>query len=258
MTDRNFDDLASRFARKIYGGSKGAVRMAVLERDLKSLGLYESPPLKMLEAGGGFGLMAQQFASLGSQTHVVDISAKMLEHGQSLWKTKRSKGTCHDFGDVHWHHKAIQETTGQYPLVCCHAVLEWVENPESVLDHICRRVQSKGVLSLMVFNEVALVWKNVLYGRIQKVLDERLFGFGQSLTPTHAFTTPQIQCWLEQRGFEIVTLSGVRIFHDFLPPKVKEELWSDSASYLELELKYSLDPLYLQMGRYLHFVCVKK
>jgi S-adenosylmethionine-dependent methyltransferase len=97
-----------------------------------------------------------------------------------------------------------------------------------------------------------------LYGRVQKVLEDRLYGFGQSLTPKHAFTTTQIEHWLEQRGFEMLTLSGVRIFHDFLTPPVKEKLWSDPASFLELELKYSLNPMYLQMGRYLHFVCVKK
>lgn len=258
MSDRNFDDLTSRFAKKIYGGSKGAVRMAVIERDLGSLGLYERPPSRILEAGGGFGLMAQQFALLGSQADVVDISSNMLEHGQALWKEKQSNGTQHDVGEVHWHHQSIQETTGNYPFVCCHAVLEWVEQPESVLDDICDRVEKEGILSLMVFNEVALVWKNVLYGRVQKVLEDRLYGFGQSLTPKHAFTTTQIEHWLEQRGFEMFTLSGVRIFHDFLTPPVKEKLWSDPASFLELELKYSLNPMYLQMGRYLHFVCVKK
>ena len=32
--DRNFDDLAERFSRKIYGGLKGNIRLAVLTADL--------------------------------------------------------------------------------------------------------------------------------------------------------------------------------------------------------------------------------
>lgn len=34
MSDRHFDELATRFAEKIYGGAKGAIRLAVLQADL--------------------------------------------------------------------------------------------------------------------------------------------------------------------------------------------------------------------------------
>ena len=34
MSDRHFDKLATRFAEKIYGGAKGAIRLAVLQADL--------------------------------------------------------------------------------------------------------------------------------------------------------------------------------------------------------------------------------
>ena len=34
MSDRHFDQLATRFAEKIYGGAKGAIRLAVLQADL--------------------------------------------------------------------------------------------------------------------------------------------------------------------------------------------------------------------------------
>lgn len=35
MNDRHFDQLATRFAEKIYGGAKGAIRLAVLQADLR-------------------------------------------------------------------------------------------------------------------------------------------------------------------------------------------------------------------------------
>lgn len=34
MSDRHFDELATRFAEKIYGGAKGAIRLAVLQAGL--------------------------------------------------------------------------------------------------------------------------------------------------------------------------------------------------------------------------------
>ena len=256
MSDRNFDDLAAKFARKIYGGSKGAVRMAVLDRDLREAGLFDAAPQTMLEAGGGFGLMAQRFAKLGTHCTVVDISREMLHHGQATWTEHQHQNTG-EWGAIDWKHQSIQDTNGTYPLVCCHAVLEWVEEPETVLNSVCERVSDNGVLSLMVFNEVALIWKNVLFGRVEKVLEGRLHGFGNSLTPKHAFTIEQIRMWLNNLGFEVDSVSGVRVFHDFLSPRVREKLWSDSDTYLELELKYSTDPIHQQMGRYLHFVCRK-
>ena len=231
--------------------------MAVLERDIAQAGLFDAPPLTMLEAGGGFGLMAQRFARLGTNGTVVDISWEMLRHGQETWKEHQHKNNG-EWGDIDWKHQAIQETTGTYPLVCCHAVLEWVEDPETVLNSVCERVLENGVLSLMVFNEVALIWKNVLFGRVEKVLEGRLHGFGNSLTPKHAFTIDQICRWLEERGFQIDSISGVRVFHDFLSTQVREKLWTDSETYLELELKYSMDPVHQHMGRYLHFMCRKR
>ena len=257
MSDRNFDDLAAKFARKIYGGSKGAVRMAVLERDLAEVGLFDAAPKRMLEAGGGFGLMAQRFARLGTDCTVVDISHEMLRHGQGTWDEHQHQNTI-DWGTIDWNHQSIQNTSGTYPLVCCHAVLEWVEEPEAVLNSVCERVADNGVLSLMVFNEVALIWKNVLFGRVEKVLEGRLHGFGNSLTPKHAFTIEQMTEALSKRGFQIDSISGVRVFHDFLSPQVREKLWSDSETYLELELRYSKDPIHQQMGRYLHFVCHRR
>mgnify|MGYP000091338247 CR=1 FL=1 len=256
MADRNFDDLATKFARKIYGGSKGAIRMAVLERDLRDAGLFENPPARMLEAGGGFGLFGQRFAPLGTDTTVVDISQAMLAEGQAMWREKQTVATD-KWGTITWQHQAIQDTQGAYPLVCCHAVLEWVEEPEVVLSQVVERVDESGTLSLMVFNEVALVWKNVLFGRIEKVLSERLHGFGNSLTPKHAFTIAQIEAWLTERGMVVERISGVRIFHDFLNPTVRERLWQSADTYLHLELQYSTQPVYRDMARYLHFVCRK-
>ena len=58
--DRNFDDLAERFQRKIYGGLKGEIRLAVLWRDLESEvpALKEGRPLRILDVGAGLGQLA--------------------------------------------------------------------------------------------------------------------------------------------------------------------------------------------------------
>ncbi|MBX9334217.1 tRNA uridine 5-oxyacetic acid(34) methyltransferase CmoM, partial [Serratia marcescens] len=37
MQDRNFDDIAEKFARNIYGTTKGKIRQAVVWQDLTGL-----------------------------------------------------------------------------------------------------------------------------------------------------------------------------------------------------------------------------
>ena len=53
MSDRHFDQLATRFAEKIYGGAKGAIRLAVLQADLAEA--LPDRPLRVLDIGGGLG-----------------------------------------------------------------------------------------------------------------------------------------------------------------------------------------------------------
>ena len=60
--DRNFDDLAKRFKKNIYGGLKGDIRLSVLERDFCEQFPYvpfgastPGQPLRVLDAGGGQG-----------------------------------------------------------------------------------------------------------------------------------------------------------------------------------------------------------
>ncbi len=56
MSDRHFDELATRFAEKIYGGAKGAIRLAVLQADLAEA--LPERPLRVLDIGAGLGHMS--------------------------------------------------------------------------------------------------------------------------------------------------------------------------------------------------------
>ncbi|HBY0210244.1 TPA: tRNA uridine 5-oxyacetic acid(34) methyltransferase CmoM, partial [Klebsiella pneumoniae] len=56
MQDRNFDDIAEKFSRNIYGTTKGQLRQAILWQDLEPLLAQLGPgPLRVLDAGGGEG-----------------------------------------------------------------------------------------------------------------------------------------------------------------------------------------------------------
>lgn len=87
IQDLNFDDIADKFARNIYGTTKGKIRQAVLWQDLQAL-LAQMPqrPLCILDAGGGEGRIAAQLAALGHQVVLCDLSAQMIQRAQQQAK----------------------------------------------------------------------------------------------------------------------------------------------------------------------------
>ena len=85
--DRNFDDLAKRFKKNIYGGLKGDIRLAVLERDCAAhipVAPFKTSAARwtILDAGGGQGQFSLQLAQAGHNVVICDISAEMLKLAQ--------------------------------------------------------------------------------------------------------------------------------------------------------------------------------
>ena len=78
--DRNFDDLTEKFSRKVYGGLKGDIRLAVIWRGLMSVipEIDSSQPMRVLDVGGGLGQMSIKLAELGHRVTYNDISSNML------------------------------------------------------------------------------------------------------------------------------------------------------------------------------------
>ena len=57
MSDRHFDELATRFAEKIYGGAKGAIRLAVLQADLAEPGSAARVVDEVVARAGGLAIL---------------------------------------------------------------------------------------------------------------------------------------------------------------------------------------------------------
>lgn len=120
MSDRHFDLLATRFAEKIYGGAKGAIRLAVLQADLKE----SLPPrrLRVLDIGAGLGHMSLWLAEQGHDVTLAEPAAPMLEGARQRFADAGQTGT---FIQASWQ-ELLGQLTEPYDLVLCHAVLEWL------------------------------------------------------------------------------------------------------------------------------------
>ncbi|WP_323844527.1 methyltransferase domain-containing protein [Microbulbifer magnicolonia] len=254
-SDRNFDDLAHRFRNRIYGGLKGDIRLAVLNRDLAPL-LADAATLKIVDAGGGQGQFALDLAEAGHSVYLADISAEMLDLAAERVAERQLQRR------VTLLHRRLQELPEiaelqGADLVICHAVLEWLAQPKRAVAQLRSLLKPGGYLSLTFYNRRALEFRLLQRGSFRQ-LDRNIDsdhwgGHPGSLTPQNPLLLEWVQDWLAQSGLNVVAHSGIRCFHDFMTPSIREKL--PAAAIVEKELEYSRVDPYRQLARYVHLLC---
>ncbi len=254
--DRNFDDLAPRFARNIYGGLKGAIRLAVIEQDFaqvlpSAIADAGSMPLRILDAGGGQGQFSLHLAALGHQVTHCDISEQMLQ----LAKENAAKAGIETIDFVH---ASIANLRAQclagerqaFDLVICHSVLEWVVEQQALIGDLQILLRPDGILSLSFYNRHGLVFKNLLRGKRSSILDGHFEPRPGSLTPHRPLEPLQVLHWLEAAQWALLCHSGIRVFHDYLLTEDGRAM--DAPALMALELELSRQEPYRSLGRYQH------
>jgi len=253
--DRNFDDIADKLTRRIYGSLKGEIRLAVLARDLLPLvdAAGRERPLEILDAGGGVGQFGATLAARGHRIIHCDISARMLEKARAHYAAQAPAA------EVRFIHGPMQ-SLGAYELppfdlILCHAVVEWLADPRETLAALTGRLRPGGLMSTLFYNRYSLMMLYLLRGRFDKLTSERIAGWGNSLTPTNPQAPETVFGWFDDWGFETVCRSGVRCFHDYVPARRREE-WSRE-EIVAAELKVSRIEAFRSTARYIHLLSRK-
>ena len=235
----DFDRIGAVFLKNIYATAKGRIRLAVLQRDLQPL--LAGAPLRILDVGGGAGQMALWYASLGHEVVVADRSQVLLDEGRAAAQTL---GLAVDFvhADAFQLADALNDAT--FDLVCCHAVLEWIEDGAALLAACAARVKAGGHFSLMYYNRRALVFAQHVFGNFD-YLDRGLRPYRKTakLTPDYPREPESVAAWRVRR-------SAIRCFHDYMKPHDRAR--HDDAEIVARELALSASEDYLPVARYIH------
>lgn len=256
--DRNFDDLAKRFQNNIYGGLKGQIRLAVLTRDCaKHLPVLPFLPTqtkwRILDAGGGQGQFSLSLAEAGHQLVLCDISAEMLKIAEVDSEKKglqsHVKLLHSSIQDLHSH---LPDDKQQFDFVMCHAVMEWLQDPSQLISNLCRYLKPGGYLSLIFYNLNSLIFKNCLRTNFKKIIEQDYVGSAGSLTPINPLTTEQVMHWIKQEPLEILSHSGIRVFHDYILNDAHKE--KSSEELVDMELHLSQQEPFRSLGRYIHLL----
>ena len=264
LTDRSFDAIADHFEKKVYGGLKGDIRLAVLRRDIfdyctqmsRSLGR----PLRILDVGAGLAQIAIDLAAQGHTLVINDISANMLEKA----KASVAKSIENDEKlDITWHvcpyqelEEKLADKTEKFDLIMCHALLEWLAEPAAVMDFFDEQLTDNGALSLCFYNPASFNYRNLIMGNFN-LLDNTDYKADnkKSLTPNHPVAKEEVEAWLEEHHYQTLVASGLRVFHDYSP--LKRGGHNDPAAVIRMELRYSQLEPYKWLGRYLHLLATR-
>jgi SAM-dependent methyltransferase len=147
----------------------------------------------------------------------------------------------------------------RFAAVLCHGVLGYLEQPEPMVDQLCRCTDAGGVVSIMTGNARALAVRPALERR----WDDALAAFdarseiGVLGVPTRADTVEELSELVRSRGVEPVQWYGVWLFVDWLEfsgaeldPRDAHQL----AGMAAVELEASRRDPYRQLSRVIHLV----
>lgn len=247
--DRNFDNIAAKFQRNIYHSTKGLLRQQVLQRDLSELVLLQQPQ-HILDVGAGQGQLALALAAEGHRVTLTDISAEMLELARQSAEQQRL------LSQVDFRLASLQQLTDSkqqpFNIVLCHAMLEWLAEPEVAIGQLRQLVTTNGIVSLMFYNKDAKRFSNILYGNFDYVQQDMQVKKTVSLSPQNPLDPKDVVLWCRQAGFDIISKTGVRCFHDYLRDRSQRQ--SHFEQLLQLELQYNRTEPYASLGRYQHLL----
>jgi hypothetical protein len=143
--------------------------------------------------------------------------------------------------------------------VLCHGVLGYLEQPEPLVDQLCRCAAAGGVVSIMTANAKAMAVQPALERRWDEALAsfDAKTGIGVLGLPGRADTVEELSELVRPRGVEPVRWYGVWLFVDWLEfsgAKLDPSDMKQVAATAAVELEASRRDPYRQLSRVFHLV----
>lgn len=258
VSDDSWAGLADQFADEAYASMKGRVRTYVLHQQL--LEHLPEPPATVLDVGGGAGHQSFPLARAGYDVTLLDSSQAMLD---------KAEHRLHGMPDEAQRRVTLVRADGEnaddavngrrFAAVLCHGVLGYLEQPEPLVDQMCRCAAAGGLVSIMSGNADAAAVRPALERR----WDDALAAFdakreiGVLGVPTRADTVEELSELVRSRGVEPLHWYGVWLFVDWfdlsgaaLDPSDAKQV----AAVAAVELEASRRDPYRQLSRIFHLV----
>lgn len=250
--------LANRFADDAYATVKGQVRTRVMHRHL--LDNLPAPPARILDVGGGAGHQSLPLAQAGYDVTLLDSSPPMIDKArarQALLPPEVQDRVTFLLADGEHAEDAVQGD--RFDAVLCHGVLGYIENPEPLIEQLCRCARVDGTVSIMTGNANATAVQPALERRWADALSafDTTTGVGVLGLRGRADTVQELEDLIRRHGVEPVCWYGVWLFVDWLEfcGVALDPTDTDQVSAIvAVELEASRRDPYRQLSRVFHLI----
>lgn len=239
-----FDERAEWFDAH-YETTRGRIRLELLLERLHDT--LPPPPARILDAGGGSGVVAVPLAERGYEVTILDTSARMLDIARERIAHAEVEVTAR-VGSIH---EVRTVAPGPYDAICCHAVLMYVDEPGSSLEALRSVARVGTILSLLEKNREGLAVRPGLtgdYAEARRLLDDPIAA-GNLGIPNRSRTLKEWSGLLADSGWQMDSHVGIRLFSDLAP----DDLPADRhEQLLELEREAGRREPYRSVARLIH------
>jgi S-adenosylmethionine-dependent methyltransferase len=258
VVDDSWAALAEKFADEAYASVKGYVRTYVMHQQL--LEHLPAPPAPVLDVGGGAGHQSFPLAEAGYEVTLLDPSRAMLDKARERLQRMPAEAQRRVTFVQAEGEDAIESVNGRrFAAVLCHGVLGYLEEPEPMVNQLCRCAAADGVVSIMTGNAKTMAVRPALERRWEDALaafDART-EIGVLGVPGRADTVEELSELMQNQGVEPLRWYGVWLFVDWLEFSGAELDPSDLqqvAATAAVELEASRRDPYRQLSRVFHLV----
>jgi SAM-dependent methyltransferase len=247
--------VADQFADEAYATVKGYVRTYVMHEQL--LEHLPPPPGPVLDVGGGAGHQTFPLAQAGYDVTLLDSSPAMLDKAQQRLRrlpeqVQRRVTLLRADGE-----SADEAVNGQrFAAVLCHGVLGYLEQPEPLIDQLCRCAAPGGVVSIMTGNAKASAVRPAMEQQWDQALAsfDATTGIGVLGLAGRADTVEELSELVRIRGVEPLAWYGVWLFVDWLEFGGAKVDPAQAKQVAAVELEASRRDPYRQLSRVFHLV----
>jgi S-adenosylmethionine-dependent methyltransferase len=229
----------------------GRLRLDLAWENLRPLLPGNASKWRALDLGGGTGSASVKLAEMGFAVVLLDSSEEMLGIARQQAKSRKVAAKI-SFRHADANRLSELFAAGFFDVVVCHNLLEYVDDPCTIVRGIAQVLRKEGVASVLARNRAGEVLRAAIKSRDWELARANLSAqtavdslFGQ---PVRMLEPAGIHTMLTRAGLEVVAEYGIRVFSDYLD--LGEPAGEAYRQLLELELFLGARPEFAAIARY--------